>query len=272
MYFIVNGEVAIIASDKSTLITILGKGSYFGEIAILIPGQKRICYVKADTYCTICTLKKVHVDKIALMFPSVGFLLKQAAKEKMKKAITKFEQKAANINMNERRFSLSYKQYQMQPTQKFSRQTNAHRRTTLATGGISNNSSSRGLTKNYSKSTTEVECGGVKEEDLIKTSVKEQRMVVEGKFTDIEEVEHGNTTSSNSSEESEGEDGVLMALDMVGNKIVVEEDEQPCVIRREEEGGKRERRLSRLTLGKNMALNESAGFELQWSIGLVGDG
>ena len=34
MYFIVQGSVAILAGDKQTVVARLGKGSYFGEIAI----------------------------------------------------------------------------------------------------------------------------------------------------------------------------------------------------------------------------------------------
>lgn len=44
MYFIVDGEVLIIASDKSTVVTKLRKGQYFGEIAIFF-STKRTSYV-----------------------------------------------------------------------------------------------------------------------------------------------------------------------------------------------------------------------------------
>lgn len=44
MYFIIEGTVQVIAGDKTTVITTLTKGSYFGEIAIFMR-IKRIAYV-----------------------------------------------------------------------------------------------------------------------------------------------------------------------------------------------------------------------------------
>ena len=44
MYFIVDGEVLIIAADKQTVVTKLKKGQYFGEIAIFF-STKRTSYV-----------------------------------------------------------------------------------------------------------------------------------------------------------------------------------------------------------------------------------
>ena len=35
MYFIVQGHVCILAGDKQTVVARLGKGQYFGEIAII---------------------------------------------------------------------------------------------------------------------------------------------------------------------------------------------------------------------------------------------
>ena len=44
MYFIVEGQVLIIAGDKQTVLKTLSKGSYFGEIAIFMH-SRRISYV-----------------------------------------------------------------------------------------------------------------------------------------------------------------------------------------------------------------------------------
>lgn len=44
MYFIMKGEVLIIASDKQTIVAKLKKGQYFGEIAIYF-STKRTSYV-----------------------------------------------------------------------------------------------------------------------------------------------------------------------------------------------------------------------------------
>ena len=57
MYFIVDGEVLIIAADKQTVVNKLRKGQYFGEIAIFF-SMKRTSYVQADTFCILHSLKK----------------------------------------------------------------------------------------------------------------------------------------------------------------------------------------------------------------------
>lgn len=44
MYFIVEGRVLIIAADKVTVLNTLGKGRFFGEIAIFLE-TKRISFV-----------------------------------------------------------------------------------------------------------------------------------------------------------------------------------------------------------------------------------
>jgi voltage-gated potassium channel len=44
MYFIVEGSVHVIATDKITVVKTLSKGDYFGEIAILF-SSKRVAYV-----------------------------------------------------------------------------------------------------------------------------------------------------------------------------------------------------------------------------------
>lgn len=44
MYFIAEGSVYVLADDKQTVITSLGKGCYFGEIALLLK-TKRTSYV-----------------------------------------------------------------------------------------------------------------------------------------------------------------------------------------------------------------------------------
>ena len=57
MYFIVDGEVLIIAADKQTVVNKLRKGQYFGEIAIFF-SMKRTSYVQADTFCILHSLQK----------------------------------------------------------------------------------------------------------------------------------------------------------------------------------------------------------------------
>ena len=57
MYFVIEGLVQVLASDKTTVLKTLGKGSFFGEIAIFMK-IKRLTYVTAKTSCIIGILKK----------------------------------------------------------------------------------------------------------------------------------------------------------------------------------------------------------------------
>ena len=68
MYFIVEGEVVIVAADKQSVVTKLRKGQYFGEIAIFF-STKRTSYVQADTFCILNSLKKSDLDRIVKSYP-----------------------------------------------------------------------------------------------------------------------------------------------------------------------------------------------------------
>ena len=57
MYFIVEGSVQIIAADKETVLKVLTKGNYFGEIAIFMH-TKRISYVQAKSFVVVSVLRK----------------------------------------------------------------------------------------------------------------------------------------------------------------------------------------------------------------------
>jgi len=71
MYFIVEGQVQIIAADKQTVLKTLSKGNYFGEIAIFMH-TKRISYVQAKEFCVVSVLRKTDLDQIILNFPEVS--------------------------------------------------------------------------------------------------------------------------------------------------------------------------------------------------------
>ena len=71
MYFIIDGEVKVIAADKQTIVTKLGKGQYFGEIAIFL-STKRTSYVQAETFCILNSLKKCDLDEIVKSYPLVA--------------------------------------------------------------------------------------------------------------------------------------------------------------------------------------------------------
>lgn len=83
MYFIVDGQVLIIAADKQTVVNKLCKGQYFGEIAIFF-SMKRTSYVQADTFCILNSLKKKDLDEIVKSYPLVAKKIQEKTKERMK--------------------------------------------------------------------------------------------------------------------------------------------------------------------------------------------
>ena len=68
MYFIEIGKVNIIAPDNSKVIKSLGKGDFFGEMA-LINNSRRMCSVVASTLCLIHALTKADFNEILQNFP-----------------------------------------------------------------------------------------------------------------------------------------------------------------------------------------------------------
>jgi CRP-like cAMP-binding protein len=71
MYFIKEGSVNVIGSDKSTILKTLVKGEYFGEIGIFMK-TNRIAYVQARTECVIGILLKSDIDSIMISYPKLG--------------------------------------------------------------------------------------------------------------------------------------------------------------------------------------------------------
>lgn len=82
MYFIVDGQVLIIAADKQTVVNRLKKGQYFGEIAIFF-SMKRTSYVQADTFCILNSLRKADLDEIVKSYPLVAKKIQEKTKERM---------------------------------------------------------------------------------------------------------------------------------------------------------------------------------------------
>jgi CRP-like cAMP-binding protein len=85
MYFIIEGTVQVIAGDKSTVLTTLTTGNYFGEVAIFMR-SKRIAYVQAKTFCIMSILKKQDIEQIILSFPSLASEFEEIAKTRMMQA------------------------------------------------------------------------------------------------------------------------------------------------------------------------------------------
>ncbi len=71
MYFVVHGELHAVTPDEERLLTKMGPGDFFGEIA-LFKNQERSATVLAMTYCDIYALDKDSFDKVLARYPAVG--------------------------------------------------------------------------------------------------------------------------------------------------------------------------------------------------------
>ena len=92
MYFIVEGSVQVIAGDKTTVLKTLSKGAYFGEIALFMH-SKRICYIKAKTFCVLSMLKKSDIDSIIRSYPQIAREFAEEAQKKITENTRKIEEK-----------------------------------------------------------------------------------------------------------------------------------------------------------------------------------
>ncbi len=86
MYFVIEGQVQVIAGDKSTVLKTLGRGNFFGEIAIFMK-MKRMAYVAAKTPCIIGILKKSDIERIILSYPKLGQEFYKEANKRIKETL-----------------------------------------------------------------------------------------------------------------------------------------------------------------------------------------
>jgi CRP-like cAMP-binding protein len=82
MYFIAEGSVFVLSEDKQNVTNKLGKGGYFGEIAILVECRRQD-FVQAETFCIIIILKKENFDVIKKNFPEIETKLRLKAAERI---------------------------------------------------------------------------------------------------------------------------------------------------------------------------------------------
>ena len=55
----------------SKVVTYLSQGSFFGEMAFMLPGKRRTADVHAVKDCELFSLKKDHLDNVLIHFPEV---------------------------------------------------------------------------------------------------------------------------------------------------------------------------------------------------------
>lgn len=83
MYFIARGSVEIV-TDNDTVLNVLEKGSYFGEICLLT-NDRRTATVRALTPCDLCTLNKKDFEELIIEFPEMKAIFESLAITRLSK-------------------------------------------------------------------------------------------------------------------------------------------------------------------------------------------
>lgn len=84
MYFICEGVVEVLATDEKTLIRFMSKGSYFGEIGILLEPHKRSCSVVSRTNTLLYYVKADDMMELLVEAPEQMDQLKKVALARLK--------------------------------------------------------------------------------------------------------------------------------------------------------------------------------------------
>ena len=79
MFFVSEGVVEVLADDEIKLIRFLSKGSYFGEIGVLLEPHTRSCSIVARTTTMLYYVKAENLVAILNEFPEQQKQLKDVA-------------------------------------------------------------------------------------------------------------------------------------------------------------------------------------------------
>jgi CRP-like cAMP-binding protein len=82
MFFIVDGTVYVLCSDKNTIAMTLTDGEHFGEADMFSETQRHQFYVQSVTFSTLNFLSKDQLQDIATIFPQILTKLEEAANRK----------------------------------------------------------------------------------------------------------------------------------------------------------------------------------------------
>lgn len=74
MFIIIRGEMEILADNNSTVLAVLGPGSYFGEMAVVSENHRHIASVRASSYCELYSLSKEDLQEAFTQYPEGGKL------------------------------------------------------------------------------------------------------------------------------------------------------------------------------------------------------
>ncbi len=81
MYFVLKGNLSVLAENNEDILATMSDGDFFGEIA-LFNNIRRTASVRAETYCDIYKLDKSGFDKVLQRFPHFAKKIEEKAKSR----------------------------------------------------------------------------------------------------------------------------------------------------------------------------------------------
>jgi CRP-like cAMP-binding protein len=79
MFFVSNGYAEVLNPDESVL-TVLGRGSFFGEMALLQPGGRPVASIRVSSFCEGFFLSREAFARLIALYPSFREYLESVAK------------------------------------------------------------------------------------------------------------------------------------------------------------------------------------------------
>ena len=83
MYFIIEGNVLVLTPREDSVIAVLKKGNYFGEIALFTQASRRICSVVSGSFCELFVLNKQFLNKILEGHPRIKEIFQKESARRM---------------------------------------------------------------------------------------------------------------------------------------------------------------------------------------------
>ena len=84
MFFVIQGELEVINSRTGEVLTVMGPGEFFGEVALFL-SQRRSATIRAKTYCDLYKLGRETFDRIVENYPAIAREIEQKARYRSRK-------------------------------------------------------------------------------------------------------------------------------------------------------------------------------------------
>ncbi len=82
MYFIHSGYIEVLCKNNLSPLVYLSKGSYFGEIGVLLTGKRSVS-VRAKSNAVVYSISKSDLDKLLRRFPKQLKFLKDVGQQRL---------------------------------------------------------------------------------------------------------------------------------------------------------------------------------------------